>query len=42
VRLGTLGIPPGIQLILGDMFMKNEVPVHFSEIDNDDTIASHA
>ena len=33
---------PGIHLILGTMFINNGVRVHYSDIDNDDTLASYA
>jgi len=33
---------PGVQYILGTMFQEVGVRVHYSQIDNDDTLASYA
>eukprot|EP01118_Nematostelium_gracile_P005395 TRINITY_DN1708_c0_g1_i1.p1 TRINITY_DN1708_c0_g1~~TRINITY_DN1708_c0_g1_i1.p1 ORF type:complete len:366 (-),score=69.87 TRINITY_DN1708_c0_g1_i1:39-1136(-) len=35
-------IPQGTNVLLGEIFARNGVPVHYSLIDNDDTIASFA
>ena len=42
VRHGSLGMPPGISKLLGEMFTNCGVRLHFSEIDNDDTLAAYA
>lgn len=42
VRLGTLGMPPGLQYLLGTMYSKAGLKVHYSSVDNDDTLAAYA
>jgi len=38
----SLAIMPGIGWIMGDRFKENSIPVHYSSVDCDDTIASFA
>ena len=42
VRKCKLDVPPGLAVIYGDMFRENGIKVHYSEVDNDDTIAAYA
>ena len=42
MRTCSLGMSPGIQIILGQMYKDLGVRVHYSEIDNDDTLAAYA
>lgn len=42
IRLGRLGIMPGIQWVLGQLFIDEGIKVHYSDIDNDDTLAAYA
>ena len=42
VRLGRLGMMPGIQWVLGQLFIDEGIKVHYSDIDNDDTLAAYA
>jgi hypothetical protein len=35
-------MPPCLSIIYGDMWRALKVPVHYSDIDNDDTIAAYA
>ena len=41
VRKCKLDVPPTLALIYGDMWKANKVKVHYSEVDNDDTIAAY-
>jgi hypothetical protein len=42
VRKCKLDVPPGLAIIYGEMFRDLDVVVHYSEVDNDDTIAAYA
>jgi hypothetical protein len=42
VRKCKLDVPQGLAIIYGDMFNSLGVRVHFSEVDNDDTLAAYA
>lgn len=42
VRKCKLDVPPGLAIIYGDMWKANKVKVHYSEVDNDDTLAAFA
>ncbi|CDW82415.1 UNKNOWN [Stylonychia lemnae] len=42
VRDEELNMIPGIQLIIGQLFQKAGYKVHYSEVDNDDTLAAYA
>lgn len=42
VRLGRLGMLPGINFVLGTLFQEQGIRVFYSEIDNDDTLAAYA
>ena len=35
-------MPYGLTTLIGDMFANCGVPIHYSEVDNDDTIAAYA
>jgi hypothetical protein len=35
-------VPPGLAIIYGDMFRALKLRVHYSDVDNDDTIAAYA
>ena len=37
-----LDVPPGLSILYGEMFKDLNVKVHYSEVDNDDTIAAFA
>jgi hypothetical protein len=38
-----LAVPPGLQIIMGEMWTRGgAVRVHYSEVDNDDTLAAYA
>ncbi len=37
-----MDVPPGLAILYGDMFKDLSVNVHYSELDNDDTIAAFA
>ena len=37
-----LDVPPGLAVLYGDMFKDLQIKVHYSEVDNDDTIAAYA
>lgn len=42
VKKCKLDVPPGLAQLYGDMFKACDIKVHYSEVDNDDTIASYA
>jgi hypothetical protein len=42
VKKCKLDVPPGLAILYGDMFKDLNVPVYYSELDNDDTIAVYA
>ena len=37
-----LKVPPNLSLLYGDIFKQLQVKVHYSEVDNDDTMAAFA
>ena len=41
-RSGKRGVPQGTSILLGDMFRDLGVTVHYSIVDNDDTLAAYA
>lgn len=41
-RSGRRGVPQGASILLGDMFRRLGVTVHYSMVDNDDTLAAYA
>ena len=42
VKKCKMDVPPALAVIYGDMFKELGVPVFYSEVDNDDTIAAYA
>ena len=41
-RTGKRGVPQGTSILVGDMLRELGVPVHYSVVDNDDTLAAYA
>lgn len=41
-RTGKRGVPQGTSTVLGDMLRELDVTVHYSTVDNDDTLAAYA
>ena len=37
-----MNVPTCLGTLLGDMFRGNKVPVYYSDVDNDDTMAAYA
>jgi hypothetical protein len=42
VKKCKVDVPPGLNVIYGDMFKELNVNVNYSDVDNDDTLASYA
>lgn len=41
-RSGKLSMPAGTQFLIGTMFIQAGVKVHYSVVDNDDTLAAYS